>query len=146
MKKIIKNIIYTLSVVLLINTISCFIFFRWDFTANKRYSLGKVSKNIIQKNQEPVTVDFYVTEDLPQNMQKLAKEFHALLKEYKSLSNTYFTINIIHPDTPEKELKATQAGIDVFFQEIREKTWKKYNVYSWEQCFTSGKNRRLFPE
>ncbi len=70
MKKIIKNIIYTLSVVLLINTISCFIFFRWDFTANKRYSLGKVSKNIIQKNQEPVTVDFYVTEDLPQNMQK----------------------------------------------------------------------------
>ncbi len=145
MKKIIKNIIYTLSVVLLINTISCFIFFRWDFTANKRYSLGKVSKNIIQKNQEPVTVDFYVTEDLPQNMQKLAKEFHALLKEYKSLSNTYFTINIIHPDTPEKELKATQAGIDVFFQEIREKDLEKVQRIFMGAVFHVGKKQAVIP-
>lgn len=102
MKKIIKDIIYILVAVLLLNVVSCFIFFRWDLTANKRYSLGKVSKNIIRENHEPVVVDFYVTEDLPQNMKKLAKEFHSLLKEYKSLSNTNFIINTIYPDTPEK--------------------------------------------
>ena len=72
MNKIIKDIIYILVTVLVINVLSCFLFFRWDFTVTKRYSLSKVSKNIIRNNNEPVVVDFYVTEDLPQDIKKIS--------------------------------------------------------------------------
>lgn len=51
MNKIIKDIIYILVTVLVINVLSCFLFFRWDFTVTKRYSLSKVSKNIIRQQQ-----------------------------------------------------------------------------------------------
>ncbi|MDE6451254.1 MAG: GldG family protein [Odoribacter sp.] len=145
MKKTVKNTIYILIAVFLLNATSYFVFFRWDFTANKRYSLGKVSKTIIRNNNEPVVVDFYVTKDLPQNMKKLANEFHFLLKEYKSLSNTDVTINTIHPATPEKELKATKAGIDVFFQEIREKDLEKIQRIFMGAVFHIGKKQVVIP-
>lgn len=125
MNKVIKDIIYILLTVLLLNILSCFLFFRWDFTSSKRYSLSKVSKNIIKQNTEPIVIDFYVTEDLPQDIKKLAKEFQALLKEYRSLSNASFTVNTIYPDSQEKEFKATQAGILPIYKEIRERDLEK---------------------
>ena len=64
MKKILKDISYILICVVLLNIISYFIYIRWDFTATKRYSLSKVSKNIIQQNTRNIAIDFYVTEDL----------------------------------------------------------------------------------
>lgn len=145
MKNIIKQTLYALSVVLLLNVLSCLVFFRWDFTTSKRYSLGKVSKNIIRENSEPVVVDLYVSKDLPQNMKKLANEFYSLLKEYRSLSNTDFVINTIHPDTPEKELKATQAGIDVFFQEFRDKDLEKIQRIFIGAVFHIGKHQAVIP-
>ena len=110
MNKIKKDICTTLLIVLLLNIVSYFIFFRWDFTSTKRYSLSKVSKDIVQSNQKPIVIDFYVTENLPQDIQKLANEFLSLLKEYKSLSRADFTVNTIVPNTKAKEFKATKAG------------------------------------
>ncbi len=125
MNKVIKDIIYIVLTVLLLNILSCFLFFRWDFTSNKRYSLSKVSKNIIKQNTDPIVIDFYVTEDLPQDIKKLAREFQALLKEYRLLSNASFTVNTIHPDNQEKEFRATQAGILPIYKEIRERDLEK---------------------
>ncbi|MDE7374117.1 MAG: GldG family protein, partial [Odoribacter sp.] len=98
-----------------------------------------------RENKEPVIVDFYVTKDLPQNMKKLANEFYSLLKEYRSLSNTDFVINTIHPDTPEKELKATQAGIDVFFQEFRDKDLEKIQRIFIGAVFHIGDKQAVIP-
>lgn len=141
MNKMIKDTIYVLITVLIINVLSCFLFFRWDFTATKRYSLSKVSKNIIQKNTEPIVVDFYVTEDLPQDIKKLAKEFQALLKEYKSLSNVNFVINTIHPDSHEKEFNATQGGLQPVYKEIRERDLEKVQRIFIGAVFHIGKKQ-----
>ena len=121
MRKVSKHTLYILSAIIVLNIFSYFIFFRLDFTTNKRYSLSNVSKEVIQNNNEPIVVDFYVSEDLPQNIQKLAQEFLSLLKEYKSISKTDFSINIIHPNTLEKEMQANQAGIDIFFKKYGKK-------------------------
>jgi gliding-associated putative ABC transporter substrate-binding component GldG len=116
-----------------------------DFTTNKRYSLSNVSKEVIQNNNEPIVVDFYVSEDLPQNIQKLAQEFLSLLKEYKSISKTDFSINIIHPNTLEKEMQANQAGIDIFFQEIREKDVEKVQRIFMGAVFHIGERDFVIP-
>ena len=145
MKKIIKDIISILTVILLVNIFSFFIFFRWDFTKTKRYSLSKVSKTSIRNNVEPIVVDFYVTEDLPQDTKKLVKEFRSLLKEYKSLSNVSFTINTIYPDNTEKEFKATQEGIIPSFNEIRERDLEKIQKIYCGAVFHIGNNKTVLP-
>lgn len=145
MNKIFKDTIYVFIAVVLLNIISCFLFLRLDFTVNKRYSLSKVSKNIVKNNTEPITVDFYVTEDLPQDMKKLAQEFHSLLKEYKSLSNVNFTINTIHPDNHEKEYRATKAGIQTVYKEIRERDLEKVQRIFIGAVIRIGKKEAVIP-
>ena len=144
MKKIIKDIISILTVILLVNIFSFFIFFRWDFTKTKRYSLSKVSKTSIRNNVEPIVVDFYVTEDLPQDTKKLVKEFRSLLKEYKSLSNVSFTINTIYPDNTEKEFKATQEGI-IPSTRSGKVIWRKSRKFIAELYFISATTRPYSP-
>lgn len=145
MKKILRNTIYFLFIVLIVNILSSIFFERWDFTSKKRYSLSKVSKNSIRNNQEPVTVDFYVSEDLPPDMKKLAKEFRFLLKEYQSLSNTDFTINTVYTDAYEQELEAVEAGIQPIFKEIREKELVKIQKIYMGAVFHIGNRQSVIP-
>lgn len=139
----IKDTGYIISAIIMLNILSYFLFFRFDFTANSRYSLSNVSKNIIKNNNEPIVVDFYVTEDLPQEQQKLAKEFRSLLKEYKSLSNVGFTINIIHPDNSEKGFQAIEAGIQPILKEIRERDLEKIQKIFIGAVFNIGNHRSV---
>ena len=125
MRYTIKHILPIISIIILANIISLFIYIRHDFTQSKRYSLSKVSRDIVKNNNKPISVDFYTSDELPQDEQKLAKEFHALLKEYKSLSSSPFDINIIHPNTQEKEFAATKAGLEPIYKEIRVKNFEK---------------------
>lgn len=130
MKQLIKNYLYIIIGIVLLNVLSSILFVRLDCTSNNRYSLSSVSKKTIKNTREPVTVDFYLTEELPQNIQKVAKEFISLIKEYKSLSNVAFTINIIHPHNDQKGNTALAAGIQPMLMEFREKDMEKIqNIY-----------------
>ncbi len=146
MKKILKDIIYILTCVLILNILSYFIYVRWDFTSTKRYSLSKVSKNIIQNNTKPIAIDYYITEDLPQDLQKLSQEFLSLLKEYKSLSTNDFTINIISPNSQETEFDATQKGITPIYKEIREDDQEKVQRIFIGAVFHIGKKEAVLPK
>lgn len=145
MKRIIKDNIYIISGLILLNIASYFIFVRADFTRNNRYSLSKVSKNIIRNNNEPITVDFYVTEDLPQDKKKVAKEFKALLKEYKSISRNNFIINTIHPDNNEKNVKAIEAGIHPTYNEYRDMDMERIQKIFMGAVFRIGSRQAVLP-
>lgn len=145
MKQIVKHNIYIITGIILLNIVSYFVFFRMDFTANSRYSLSKVSKNVIKNNKRPIVVDFYVTEDLPQDVKKLAREFKHLLKEYKSLSNVSFTINTIFPDNNEKGRQAAEAGIQPILKEIRERDLEKIQKIFMGAVFTIGSKQAVIP-
>lgn len=145
MKQLIENNLYIILGIVLINVFSVFAFIRIDFTSNNRYSLSKVSKNTVQQNTVPVTVDFYVTEDLPQDLKKIAKEFIYLLKEYKSLSNVNFTVNTIHPDNEQTEHRALQAGIQRLLVEISERDVEKIQNIYMGAVFSMGDKRAIIP-
>ena len=68
MKKIIKDIISILTVILLVNIFSFFIFFRWDFTKTKRYSLSKVST--LKEYKSLSNVSFTINTIYPDNTEK----------------------------------------------------------------------------
>lgn len=145
MKKLIKDNIYIITGIVLLNIVSAFIFVRLDFTSNNRYSLSKVSKTTIRQIQEPVTIDFYLTEDLPQNIKKIAKEFLSLAKEYKSQSNTGFTINTIHPNTEARGNTALAAGIQPLLIELRERDMEKIQNIFMGAVIKVGNKQAVIP-
>lgn len=145
MKKLIKDNLYIITGIILLNVLSSLFFIRLDFTANNRYSLSKVSKNAIKNNKEAITVDFYLTDDLPRDLKKLAKEFISVLKEYKSLSPVSFTINIISPDNDINSSKALDAGIQPLFIEVSERDMEKIQNVFIGAVFKIGDTQAVIP-
>lgn len=145
MKKLIKNNLYTITGITLLNILSAFLFVRIDFTFNNRYSLSKVSKEAIQDIKEPVSIDFYITEDLPQDIKKVAKEFISLIKEYKSRSKVAFSLNIIHPNTEQKGNMALASGIQPILMELRERDMEKIQNVFMGAVIKIGNKQSVIP-
>lgn len=128
-----------------INIVSCVLFVRLDLTRNKKYSLSPVSKNMLGRIHEEITVNLYLSSDLSPDKIKLSKEFKNLLKEYKALSNNALTINTIIPDSREKELQAIQNGIEPFSQELTERDMVKIQRVYFGATVQIGDKKGVIP-
>jgi len=121
-KKIQTTILLIFGILLLVNLISDRFFFRWDFTADQRYSLSSATKNILKSLDEPVTVTAYFSENLPPNIQQVRDDFKDLLIEYNNASNGNVVYEFINPnESQEEEIKAQKSGIQPIMINVREK-------------------------
>lgn len=121
-KKITTQIILVFAILILANALSDRLFFRLDFTSDKRYTLSKATKNILRTLNEPVTVTAYFTEDLPPDIAVTRRDFKDLLVEYASISRGMVMYEFINPNAdPEAEQKAYQSGIQPVIVSSREK-------------------------
>lgn len=145
MKYILKEYIYLIAIVVCINILSVFLYVRLDFTANHRYSLSRISKEIIRNTKAPITVDLYLSEDLPLELNKIAREFSSVVKEYKSISKVPFTFNTIYTTNEQKITAARTAGIfpDIF--EIRENGYEKIQQVYMGAVFKVGNKQSCIP-
>ena len=88
-EKYIKFIIYTVAVVL-VNLAASTLFFRFDLTENKLYSLSDASKAAVAKLSEPLTINVFFTENLPAPHNSTQRYLRDMLEEYALYSNKYF--------------------------------------------------------
>lgn len=111
----------TLAIVLLfvglvlVNYLATSIPVRADFTAESIYSLSPGTKAILNKIEEPVTLDLYFTKNatgLPIAYKNYATRVQEMLRQYARAAHGKIRLNLIdpQPDTPEEE-KATAAGL-----------------------------------
>jgi gliding-associated putative ABC transporter substrate-binding component GldG len=99
-------------ILLLLNVLSSSIFLRLDFTADKRYTLSKPTRDMLKNLTEPVTVKAYFTEGLPPNIDMVRTEFKDMLTEYKTAARGLVDFNFTNPnEKPELEEEAMQDGI-----------------------------------
>ena len=52
-------------VIILINIVGSFLYFRLDLTLDDSYSLSRASKDVVKSLEEPVTVKVFFSKDLP---------------------------------------------------------------------------------
>ncbi len=90
--------------------ISASYFFRIDLTAEKRYSLNPLSKEIVAKLEEPVSVDLFLAGDLHPGLQKFQKEISEKIGDYNAYSGKRITLNIVDP----YEISTTQEREKLF--------------------------------
>ncbi len=106
-------------------------FFRLDFTADKRYTLSKATKDIIRNLPGTVSVTAYFTKDLPPDIAKVRQDFKEMLVEYYQVSKGKIVFNFIDPsEDPEKEQDAVSSGIQPAVVNVREKDqMKQQKIY-----------------
>ncbi len=109
-------------IVVLLNLLSDTFFLRLDFTADKRYTLSKATKDILKNLSRPVTVKAYFTRDLPPNIATTRRDFKDLLTEYSRISRGMVQFTFIDPNqSPESEQEAARSGVQPLIIDSREK-------------------------
>ncbi len=95
------TVLIVIGILIVINFLSYNIFFRWDLTQNKDYSISDVSKNIAKNLDDIVNIKLYFSETLPKQYVTLPQEVGDLLDEYANYSNGNIQIEFINPDELE---------------------------------------------
>lgn len=89
--------------------------FRIDLTQDKLYTLSDGTRNIIDSIQEPITLNYFFSDQTSQNIPQLrtyANRVKELLQEYAQLSRGKITLNVIDPiPYSEEEDQAAEFGL-----------------------------------
>jgi len=98
-----KSLKYTalpvlVGVLVLVALLSNFTYTRFDFTAEKRFTVSDVSRNVLDSLPKPVVVTVYLEgKDLPGGMKRLQQGTRDMLNDLQAYSNNRLTFNFVNP-------------------------------------------------
>jgi gliding-associated putative ABC transporter substrate-binding component GldG len=145
-KKVQTTILLVFGIILLVNIVSSKLFFRLDFTADKRYSLSDATKDILDELDDPVTVTAYFSEDLPPDISKVRNDFRDLLVEYSNLSGGQVVYEFINPSEDQQtEMQAQQNGISPIMINVRERDQLKQQRAYLGALIQLGERKEVIP-
>lgn len=98
-----KFLIYMV-VVVLINIAAVTLFFRFDLTSNKIYSISDASHKVVSTLSEPLTIKVFFTKNLPAPHNNTERYLNDLLEEYAAKSGKFFNYKFY-------DVTATEAGV-----------------------------------
>lgn len=106
------RVLLVAGILVVVNIIALKLFFRWDLTPNKIYTLSDASKNIVSKLDDKLVVKAYFTDNLPAPYNNNRRYLQELLDDYRSASNDKISYEIISPsDEVQLEGDAQKYGI-----------------------------------
>lgn len=90
-KNAIIGLVIGLLILITINILSSFVYFRLDLTKDKRHSLSLATRNLLDQLDDKVYIRVYLEGDgFPADYQLFAKNTRDILQEFKSYSNHIF--------------------------------------------------------
>ena len=95
-KNRLKSVGITLFLLMVVNTISSFFFFRLDLTKDKRYTLSSTSLQIIEQVKNPLYIKVYMQGELPSEFKRLQLETRQMLEEFQGY-NSNIVFEFIDP-------------------------------------------------
>ncbi len=91
------QLVTTLAIILLINYIGSFLFYRFDLTGEKRYSLAPETKEILRDLDDVVYVRVYLEGDLPMGFTRLKTAIGELLDDFRAYAPRNLQYEFIDP-------------------------------------------------
>ena len=95
-KNRLKSVGITIVLLLVLNTIGSFFFFRFDLTKDKRYTLSPTSLQIIEQVKNPLYIKVYMQGELPAEFKRLELETRQMLEEFQGY-NSNIVFEFIDP-------------------------------------------------
>ena len=101
-----------ITILVLLNIVSRNLFFRWDLTENKMYSLSDSSKSVVSKIDDRLTMKVYFSDNLPGEYGNNQRYLQDILEEYTAYSNGNIHFEFYSTDDDEKmQEDAQKSGI-----------------------------------
>lgn len=145
-KSIYTYLLLIIGVIILVNMLGDRFFLRLDFTADKRYTLSKATRDILRNLKEPVTVTAYISEELPQQFAQVRRDFREELIEYSNRSGGRVLFEFVNPNKDEaSEQKAMQEGINPVLINVREKDQVKQQKAYMGAVVHYGSQKEVIP-
>lgn len=119
--------IIIIGILAMVNFFSYRIFYRWDLTQNKDYSISKASKQVAGGLDDVVNIKVYFSKNLPSQYIGLRQEAGDILDEYAAYSNGKIRVEFIDPgDNEEMKSELYMLGIPELQFNVLEKD--KYQI------------------
>ncbi|MEO8512085.1 MAG: GldG family protein [Ignavibacteria bacterium] len=144
-RQAIISVLLLAGVLVVLNIIALKVFFRWDLTPNKIYTLSDASKSIVSKLDDKLVVKAYFTDNLPAPYNNNRRYLQELLDDYRSASNNKISYEIISPsDQEELEKEAQKYGIQpVQVQSVKNDRAEALKAYMGVVLLYGGKQEVL---
>lgn len=99
--------------VVFIGFLSAQLFFRLDLTAEKRYSITTVSKNLVKELDKPINITLYLDGELPAGFRKLQKSVQEKIADYNAYSSQLINLSVIDPYEISDAKRRDQLFVDL---------------------------------
>ena len=97
-RQFIYGLIWSIVILLLLwLSLTTKLFFRWDLTEEKRYTLSENTIDLLKSIDTPIHVTLYLNGSLDANMAQLRSAFVELLQEYNIYSDKYIQLENVNP-------------------------------------------------
>ena len=97
-----------------INIVASFIHIRFDLTEEKRYSLSRATRNLLNKLEDPLDIKVFLEGEIPAEFRKLSNataDFLRILKDAKSAKIQY---DFIDPTDETGDGKLWADSLNIF--------------------------------
>ncbi|RBQ08752.1 gliding motility-associated ABC transporter substrate-binding protein GldG [Pedobacter miscanthi] len=91
------NFIAAIAILIVLNVFGTYVFHRFDFTADKRFTLSEKTKVLLQKNEKPVIITVFLSGELPPAFKRLQAAVSDILADYKAYSKSEIKIVFVDP-------------------------------------------------
>jgi gliding-associated putative ABC transporter substrate-binding component GldG len=91
------NLITVITALVILNVVGQYAFHRFDFTADKRFTLSEKTKTLLQKNEKPVMITVFLAGELPPAFKRLQAAVSDILSDYKAYAKTEVKVVFVDP-------------------------------------------------
>ncbi|MCX6291939.1 MAG: gliding motility-associated ABC transporter substrate-binding protein GldG [Bacteroidetes bacterium] len=133
-KQNIIRLILAVTMLILVNVISGFVFTRMDLTAEKRFSLAPSTKELLKKLDDVIYVKIYLDGELPPGFKRLRNSTRELLDEFRVYAGNNIEYEFIDPNAI-----ANKEERNKLYQQLSKKGLEPTNLEERQQGGTSQK-------
>lgn len=123
----ILELVLLVIVIIIINQLASFKFFRIDLTEEKRFTISEPTKQILSGLEETIYVDVYLDGELPAGFKRLQKSIQETLEEFAIYSDNRIQYQFIDPESA-----ASASSRNEFIISLAEKGIQPTDVFLTE--------------
>jgi ABC-2 type transport system permease protein len=102
-KKDLTRLAIFIAGIILLNFVATLFFTRFDFTAEKRYTLSPITKSILAELQDQVQITVYLEGDFPAGFKRLRNSTSDLLRDFDSYADGKLQFDFVNPITGDQK-------------------------------------------
>jgi len=91
------NAIIVIAVLIILNIAGQYAFHRFDFTADKRFTLSDKTKFLLEQNKKPVIITVFLAGELPPAFKRLQAAVSDILSDYQAYAKTEVKVAFVDP-------------------------------------------------